>query len=155
MVVRAPAIEWLPDLPRWGQIVARYLRPGGAFFLADGHPTMWMFDGEAPDGFHVKYPYFQPPAPLDLQRQDLIDEGRPSMRRGDALGLLQGDDIGCRLLDHAEAFHLELAEDRRLSGSRHAGEDEALHPGSAAIASRNGPTSSAAKGSHLSGSLAL
>ena len=60
------AIEWLPDLPRWGQLVARYLRPGGAFFLADGHPTMWMFDGEAADGFHVRYQYFQPPAPLEI-----------------------------------------------------------------------------------------
>lgn len=60
------AIEWLPDLPRWGELVARYLRPGGAFFIADGHPTMWMFDGEAEDGLHVRYPYFQPPEPLEI-----------------------------------------------------------------------------------------
>jgi SAM-dependent methyltransferase len=60
------AIEWLPDLPRWGQLVARYLRPGGAFFIADGHPTMWMFDGEAADGFHLRYPYFQPAEPLEI-----------------------------------------------------------------------------------------
>jgi SAM-dependent methyltransferase len=60
------AIEWLPDLERWGQIIARYLRPGGVFFIADGHPTMWMFDGDAADGFHVRYPYFRPPAPLEI-----------------------------------------------------------------------------------------
>ena len=60
------AIEWLPDLPRWGQLVARYLAPGGTFFLADGHPTMWMFDGEAQDGLHLRYPYFQPPEPLAI-----------------------------------------------------------------------------------------
>lgn len=60
------AIEWLPDLPRWGEIIARFLRPGGSFFIADGHPTMWMFDGEAADGLHVRYPYFQPPRPLEI-----------------------------------------------------------------------------------------
>lgn len=60
------AIEWLPDLPRWGQLVARYLRPGGAFFLADAHPTMLLFDGEAQDGLHVRYPYFQPAAPIEI-----------------------------------------------------------------------------------------
>ncbi|MCZ7544594.1 MAG: class I SAM-dependent methyltransferase [Anaerolineae bacterium] len=31
-------LYWLPDLVRWAEIVAHYLRPGGTFFLADSHP---------------------------------------------------------------------------------------------------------------------
>lgn len=60
------ALDWLPDLDRWGQIVARYLRPGGTFFIAEGHPTMWMFDGEAEDGLHVRYPYFRSSQPIEI-----------------------------------------------------------------------------------------
>ena len=33
-------LSWLPDLPRWGQIVARYLKPGARFVLLESHPTM-------------------------------------------------------------------------------------------------------------------
>lgn len=58
-------IGWLPDLARWGEIIARYLRPGGAFFIVEGHPTMWMFDSEA-DELRVKYPYFHTREPIEL-----------------------------------------------------------------------------------------
>ncbi len=30
---------WMPDLTRWAEIVARYLKPGGCFHLVDMHPT--------------------------------------------------------------------------------------------------------------------
>lgn len=32
------ALGWLPDLARWAQVIARYLKPGGAFYIADRHP---------------------------------------------------------------------------------------------------------------------
>ena len=53
--------------------------------------------------------------PAPLQVDDQIDEGRPRPRLGDALRLLERDDVGRRLLDDAEAVALELAKDRRLS----------------------------------------
>jgi SAM-dependent methyltransferase len=31
-------ICWLPDIGRWGQVVASLLAPGGAFYMADMHP---------------------------------------------------------------------------------------------------------------------
>lgn len=31
-------LPWLPDLSRWAQIVAYYLKPGGTFYIRDGHP---------------------------------------------------------------------------------------------------------------------
>lgn len=59
-------IGWLPDLGPWGRIVARYLKPGGRFFLIEGHPTMWMFDGDA-DDLRFKYPYFRQRDPIVLE----------------------------------------------------------------------------------------
>jgi 2-polyprenyl-3-methyl-5-hydroxy-6-metoxy-1,4-benzoquinol methylase len=48
-------IGWLPDLDKWAAVVARCMKPGGRFLIADFHPTLWMFD----DAFtHAKYSYF-------------------------------------------------------------------------------------------------
>jgi SAM-dependent methyltransferase len=51
------AICWLPDLQPWGKIIAHYLKPGGFFYIADGHPFMWTIDEKAPD-LKIGYPYF-------------------------------------------------------------------------------------------------
>lgn len=49
-------LGWLPDLEKWGEVVARYLKPGGEFHLIEFHPVVWMFD----DAFEkVAYSYFQ------------------------------------------------------------------------------------------------
>ena len=42
------AINWLPDLMRWAEIVAGFLKPGGALYLAEGHPAALVFDDAAP-----------------------------------------------------------------------------------------------------------
>lgn len=34
---------WISDLAKWGQVVAHYLKPGGFFFLVDGHPIWPLF----------------------------------------------------------------------------------------------------------------
>ena len=48
-------IGWLPDLDKWAQIIAYYLKPGGIFYITDFHPTLWMMD----ENFeHIKYNYF-------------------------------------------------------------------------------------------------
>lgn len=48
-------IGWLPDLDKWAEIVSYFLKPGGTFYIADFHPTLWMMD----DNFKaIKYSYF-------------------------------------------------------------------------------------------------
>lgn len=47
-------IGWLPDLDKWAEIIAYYLKPGGTFYMAEFHPVAWMFDD---DFTHVKYYY--------------------------------------------------------------------------------------------------
>lgn len=59
-------LAWLPDLDRWARIVARYLKPGGLFYLLEIHPASQVFDDERPvagsDDLRVRYGYFPDPA---------------------------------------------------------------------------------------------
>ena len=34
---------WLPDILEWGRIVASFVRPGGFFYIIDGHPLFHTF----------------------------------------------------------------------------------------------------------------
>jgi SAM-dependent methyltransferase len=47
-------VGWLPDLDKWAGLIARYLKPGGIFYMAEFHPVVWMFDEEFT---HIKYYY--------------------------------------------------------------------------------------------------
>jgi SAM-dependent methyltransferase len=56
------AIEWLPDLDRWAEVVARHLRPGGTFYMAEIHPFATSLD-EVPGEHDVQVKYRLLPAP--------------------------------------------------------------------------------------------
>jgi SAM-dependent methyltransferase len=74
------AICWLPDIVEWARIVAHFLKPGGAFYLAEGHPAALVLDDEMrqPDGRPGFFaPYFHT-GPLVLDEStDYVD---PSAR---------------------------------------------------------------------------
>jgi SAM-dependent methyltransferase len=56
---------WLPDLGRWGQVIARYLKQGGAFHIVEFHPMINPFDPYNREGtMELKYPYFHREEPL-------------------------------------------------------------------------------------------
>nr|WP_314491484.1 class I SAM-dependent methyltransferase [uncultured Chryseobacterium sp.] len=48
-------IGWLPDLKQWAEVINHFLKPGGAFIMAEFHPVVWMYDDNF-DG--VIYNYF-------------------------------------------------------------------------------------------------
>lgn len=50
-------ITWLPDLDRWAAQVAGLLRPGGTFYIRDGHPALSTVDEDAEE-LRLRYPYF-------------------------------------------------------------------------------------------------
>lgn len=52
---------WLPDLRAWGGVVARFLKPGGQFFLLEDHPVAEVFSNDTPE-FEPTVPYFSPRA---------------------------------------------------------------------------------------------
>ena len=58
-------LAWLPDLAAWAEVVARYLKPGGLFYLLEIHPASQIFDDEtsldSPRDLKVRYGYFPNP----------------------------------------------------------------------------------------------
>ena len=70
-------LTWLPDLDRWAQIIARYLKPGGTFYIVEFHPFISMLDD---DGERIAYPYFRTDAPLQFEAEGSYaapdDEGK-------------------------------------------------------------------------------
>jgi SAM-dependent methyltransferase len=74
------AICWLPDIAGWARIVAHFLKPGGALYLAEGHPAALVLDDAAPQpdgrpGFFVPY-FCNEPLVLDDARDYADPEAR-------------------------------------------------------------------------------
>lgn len=40
---------WLRDIGAWGRVVARFLKPGGFFYIYESHPFIHTFDDELPE----------------------------------------------------------------------------------------------------------
>jgi SAM-dependent methyltransferase len=78
------AVEWLPDLRRWAKVIARHLRPGGTFYMAEIHPFATALD-EVPGTHDVQVKYRLLPAP-DAPDVDAV-EGSYADRDADTAGL--------------------------------------------------------------------
>lgn len=50
-------ITWLSDLDRWAAQIVALLRPGGMFFIRDGHPALYALDENAAE-LTTRYSYF-------------------------------------------------------------------------------------------------
>ena len=59
------ALCWLPDIKRWAEVVAHFLRPGGTFYIVEFHAMSGVFIME-PDvtDLIVREPYFPIDEPL-------------------------------------------------------------------------------------------
>jgi SAM-dependent methyltransferase len=64
---------WLKDLNTWAEIIAHFLKPGGFFYIMDGHPLLNTFDEEGKWRFEM--PYFHQDAPhiWDDEGPDYMD----------------------------------------------------------------------------------
>ncbi len=60
------ALNWLPDVRRWAEVVARFVRPGGTFYITELHPVANVFENEgvAPGELRLAYPYWEHAEPL-------------------------------------------------------------------------------------------
>ena len=65
------ALCWLPDMTGWAEVVARCLKPGGTFYILDGHPISHIFEPvELPNGGHDLKPchsYFPDPEGISYE----------------------------------------------------------------------------------------
>jgi SAM-dependent methyltransferase len=63
-------LGWLPDLGRWAQVIAHFLKPGGSFYIVEVHPIALLFDERRKDvELRLAYPYFQGHEPLREEEQ--------------------------------------------------------------------------------------
>ncbi len=54
------SLGWLPDIRRWGEVVAALLRPGGRLFIREYHPVLWSLGDPRSDQLLViEHPYFE------------------------------------------------------------------------------------------------
>jgi ubiquinone/menaquinone biosynthesis C-methylase UbiE len=67
-------IGWLPDLEKWAQIVARFLKPEGKFVFVEFHPVVWMFDYNFEK---VGYNYFNDGPIVETQSGTYADKDAP------------------------------------------------------------------------------
>lgn len=60
-------LGWIPDLNKWGKVVAHFLKKNGFFYLHDSHPFLMIFDENALSKGDLipKYPYFEITADKD------------------------------------------------------------------------------------------
>ena len=50
---------WLPDLDRWADVVFRYLKPGGTFYIVELHPVLQTLESTASGETRPFYSYFR------------------------------------------------------------------------------------------------
>jgi SAM-dependent methyltransferase len=85
-------LHWLPDLRRWAETIAHFLRPGGFFYLVEDHPFMRTFAASATDGLHPANPYFFDPTPSlressrSYASDGELDEAMPSYTWNHGIG---------------------------------------------------------------------
>lgn len=59
-------LGWIPDIRRWADVVARFVRPGGRFYITEIHPVAQAFENEGvvPGELRLAYPYWEHREPL-------------------------------------------------------------------------------------------
>jgi SAM-dependent methyltransferase len=56
---------WLPDLNKWGKVIAHFLKPGGFFYIMEGHPFTNVFDNsKTAKKLKVMQSYFHETKPI-------------------------------------------------------------------------------------------
>ncbi len=50
-------LAWLPDIRRWAQVVAHFVKPGGIFYITECHPVAWAMADDPPP--RAMYPYWE------------------------------------------------------------------------------------------------
>jgi hypothetical protein len=64
-------LGWLPDIRRWAEVVAHFVKPGGIFYITEVHPVAQVFDDEevTPGELRLRYPYWEHERPLTFDVQ--------------------------------------------------------------------------------------
>ena len=74
-------LVWLPDLTAWAEVAARFLKPGGTFYLFEGHPLCHIFRRRRRAG---RYRAARAQSLLSRSRRDVLRRRRLQLRGGPA-----------------------------------------------------------------------
>jgi SAM-dependent methyltransferase len=70
----AGVLAWLPDLKRWAEIIAHFLKPKGVFYIREFHPFKMVFDDSSGvTDLKVRWSYFHRPQPMKWKMGDYAD----------------------------------------------------------------------------------
>ena len=110
------ALNWLPDIRAWAEIVAGFLVPGGTFYMRESHPALATIDDLRDDQLLVmRHPYFNTGKPVRWDEPGTYTDGGEDLVNtvtyewphslGDVLGALL--DVGLRITAFEEHDTLE------------------------------------------------
>ena len=76
-------ISWLPDIKGWARTIAHFLKPGGALYFAESHPSALVFDDDVPGTEVMPGPMFSyfHKEPLVLESADDYASPEPLSNR--------------------------------------------------------------------------
>jgi SAM-dependent methyltransferase len=64
------ALCWLPDLEKWARVISHFLKPGGFFYIIEGHPVMNIFDNSVnARELKIQWSYFDNPEWLECKQE--------------------------------------------------------------------------------------
>ncbi len=63
-------IGWHPDITRFMQVAAHFLKPGGQFLLVEFHPVIWMLDHQCQN---IEHSYFNREAIVETNTESYTD----------------------------------------------------------------------------------
>jgi SAM-dependent methyltransferase len=73
------AVCWIPDITDWARVVAALLKPGGTFYMREGHPVLWSLDWRDDGQLLLVYPYFEVPESVRFDDVDTTYAGEGTM----------------------------------------------------------------------------
>jgi len=90
-------IGWLPDLDRWAYQLMNRLKTGGMFYMAEFHPTMYMWDW---DSSKLSYTYFNSGKPSYEEEEGTYADRSSDIRLGEYFWQHSFEEILGSLLRH-------------------------------------------------------
>jgi SAM-dependent methyltransferase len=107
-------IYWLPDIHRWGSVIATVLKPGGSLYFADQHPSFALLDEV--DGHPLPTFNWRTPSSLPLEfapNQTYTGDPRPLVNTRSFEWIHPLSDILMALIDQGLAIE-HIAEHEAL-----------------------------------------
>ncbi|MGE0599292.1 MAG: class I SAM-dependent methyltransferase [Dehalococcoidia bacterium] len=74
------ALCWLHDIREWARIVAHFVKPGGFFYIYEGHPVLWALDLDSNREDHqlvLTEAYFEREKPSEYEGEYTYTDGPP------------------------------------------------------------------------------